>query len=55
MTHFDAAEHIHHMIRDVWHDQPDTVVRLFQTLAQADPDLALVIKSVLDAEVQGNQ
>lgn len=47
---FDAAEHILSMIQDVWHAQPDTVVRLFQTLARTGPELAEVIKQVLESE-----
>ena len=47
---FDAAEHIHAMIQDVWQGQPDTVMRLFQTLAHTDPELAKAIQHVLDAE-----
>lgn len=47
---FDAAEHILSMIQYVWQGQPTTVVRLFQTMARNDPELAKAIQRVLDAE-----
>ncbi len=48
---FDAAEHILSMIQYVWQVQPDTVMRLFQTLAQTDPDLARAIQRILNSEI----
>lgn len=50
MNTFDAAGHIRLMILDVWHGQPATVVRMFQTIASQDPELAKAIRRVLDAE-----